>query len=123
MEISELNEINEAIDVLKQLGLPISIEQLQNRKKFETKYLNENLIPQFQAYIERFVEEMHIPFSLLVEHEYGSPVQIKTIEKKSITAKSKKRPTSMKISNAFNSEQAKAEKLIRPVADETETTF
>lgn len=108
MEINELNEINEAIDVLKQLGLPISIEQLQERKKFEVKYLSENLIPQFQAYIERFVEEMHIPFCLLVEHEYGSPVQIKAIEKKTIIENNKKRSPSIKFSNAFDIDEANA---------------
>ena len=45
MDIKELEEANEAIAILKELDLPISIEQLGKRKMLETEYLKEIAIP------------------------------------------------------------------------------
>ena len=52
MDIKELEEANEAIAMLEQLDLPISIDQLGKRKMLETKYLNENVIPKVQSHIQ-----------------------------------------------------------------------
>ena len=49
MDVKQLEEANEAIAMLKELDLPISMEQLGKRKMLETEYLKENVIPQVQS--------------------------------------------------------------------------
>ena len=46
MDVKKLVEANEAIAMLKDLDLPISIEQLGKRRMLEAEYLKENVIPQ-----------------------------------------------------------------------------
>ena len=80
MDIKELEEANESIAMLKELDLPISIEQLGKRKMLETEYLKENVIPQVQSYIQSLVEHLHKSFCLVVEYEYGEPAQVRLAE-------------------------------------------
>ena len=80
MDIKELEEANEAIAILKELDLLISIEQLGKRKILETEYLKEIAIPQIQAYIQSLVEHLHKSFCLVVEYEYGEPAQVRLAE-------------------------------------------
>ena len=80
MDIKELEEANEAIAMLKELDLPISMEQLGKRKMLETEYLRENVILQVQSYIQSLVEHLHKSFCLVVEYEYGEPVQVRLAE-------------------------------------------
>ena len=80
MDIKELDEVNEALEMFKELGLPIGIEQLGKRKMLETEYLKENVIPQVQAYIQSLVEHLHKSFCLVVDYERGEPVQVRLAE-------------------------------------------
>lgn len=80
MDVKELEEANEAIAMLKELDLPISIEQLGKRKTLEAEYLKENVIPQVQSYIQSLVEHLHKSFCLVVEYENGEPVQVRLAE-------------------------------------------
>lgn len=84
MDIKQLEEANEAIEILKALDLPISIEQLGKRKILETEYLKENAIPKIQTYIQSLVERLYKPFCLVVEYEHGAPVQVRIAEIKKI---------------------------------------
>ena len=45
MESNRFKEAVDAIAVLKELGLPISTEQLRERRLLEDKYLSETLVP------------------------------------------------------------------------------
>ena len=79
MESNRFKEAVEAIAVLKELGLPISIEQLRERRILENKYLSETLVPQIQEYIQNLVEDVHKSFSLIVDYNYGSPVKVQIV--------------------------------------------
>lgn len=81
MDIKELDEVNEALEMFKELGLPIGIEQLGQRKKLETKYIKETVAPLIQSRIQAMVEKIHESFSLLVEYKRGTPVQVTFVEK------------------------------------------
>lgn len=81
MNNKELEEANESIAILEELGLPISIEQLGKRKMLETKYLSEELVPQIQSYIQSLVGHLHKSFCLVVDYQYGSPVEVRIAEK------------------------------------------
>jgi len=79
MESNRFKEAVEAIAVLKELGLPISIEQLRERRTLEDKYLSETLVPQIQEYVQNLVEDVHKSFSLIVDYNYGSPVRVQIV--------------------------------------------
>ena len=79
MESNRFKEAVEAIAVLKELGLPISIEQLRERRTLEDKYLSEILVPQIQEYVQNLVEDVHKSFSLIVDYNYGSPVKVQIV--------------------------------------------
>lgn len=84
MDVRKLVETNEAIAMLEGLKLPVALEQLEKRKTLENEYLSENVIPQVQAYIQSLVDNLHKSFCLVVDYEYGSPVQVRIAEKKII---------------------------------------
>lgn len=77
MDVKELEDANEAITMLKELDLPISIEQLGEREALETKFLQENVIPQIEAQIQSLVEPLHKSFCLVVEYQWGEPVKVR----------------------------------------------
>ena len=84
MDVKQLEEANEAIAMLKELDLPISIEQLGQRKILETEYLKENVIPQIQSQIQSLVENLHKSFCFVVNYEYGTPVEVRLVDKTKI---------------------------------------
>ena len=114
MDVKQLEEANEAIDMLKELDLPISIEQLGKRKMLETEYLKENVIPQVQSYIQSLVEHLYKSFCLVVEYEYGEPVQVRIAEQtkiKGVTIQNfgKNIPNKRVVSKKYKSERVERE--------------
>ena len=115
MDLKELEEVNDAISVLEELDLPISVEQIGKRKMLEAKYLGEVLVPQIQAHIQSLVERLHKPFCLVVDYQYGSPVEVRIAEKTNLkiegTADAKKigSTRSHVIQDAFASERVQKE--------------
>jgi hypothetical protein len=81
MDIKELEKANEAIAMLKELDLPIGVEQLEKRQILEAKYLDEVLLPQIQSYIQSLVGQLHKPFTFVVDYEYGMPVHVRIAQK------------------------------------------
>lgn len=115
MDIKELEEVNESIAILKELDLPISIEQLGKRQKLETEFLREKIVPHIQSYIQSLVEHLHKPFCLVVEYQYGTPVEVRIAEKTNIkieTNKGKEKvdaTKNRKYINPYSSERIKKE--------------
>ena len=115
MDVKELEEANEAIAMLKELDLPISIEQLGKRKMLETEYLNENVIPQVQSHIQSLVEHLHKSFCLVVEYECGEPVQVRLAEQTKLKGDTIQRllkngtPNKRVVSKKFKSERIQRE--------------
>lgn len=90
MDNKKLEETLAGIALLKELGLPVSIEQLENLRKMEKEYLNENLVPEVQSFVQSLVEKMHQSFCLVVEFQYGSPVQVRVVEQTKVKNKATK---------------------------------
>lgn len=113
MDVKDLVEANEAIAMLKELDLPISIEQLGKRKMLETEYLKENVIPQIQSQIQSLVEHLHKSFCFVVNYEYGAPVEVRLVEnakiKDVIKGSDKTNSTRSRGINAYTSERIQAE--------------
>lgn len=84
MDFKQLEDINDSISLLEGLDLPFDMEQLGKRQQLETDYLNENVIPIIQTQIQALVENLHKPFCLVVDYQYGSPVQVRLAEKRSV---------------------------------------
>ena len=111
MDVKDLVDANEAIAMLKELDLPISIEQLGKRKMLETEYLKENVIPQIQSHIQSLVEHLHKSFCLVVEYEYGETVQVRLAEQTKIKGDTLHRllkndaPNKRVVSNKYKSER------------------
>lgn len=114
MDRKDMKDVYDAIEMLEELGLPVGMEKLQERKEMETRYLNENVVPEIQSKIQTLVELMHLSFCLVVDHQYGMPVQVRVAEKTKIQEDTKqgalKKVTSQrgKIANAYESPQIKA---------------
>lgn len=114
MDIKELEEANEAIAMLEQLDLPISMDQLGKRKILEKEYLNENVIPRVQSYIQSLVEQLHKSFCLVVEYQYGEPVQVRIAEQTKLKSDTiqrlKKNEARVRlVNNAFKSDRVEQE--------------
>ena len=115
MDVKELEKANEAIAMLKELDLPISMEQLGKRKMLETEYLNENVIPQIQNFIQSLVEHLHKSFCLVVDYEYGEPVQVRLAEQTKLKGDTIQRllkngtPNKRVVSKKFKSERIQRE--------------
>lgn len=116
MDKGQMKDIYDAIEMLEELGLPVGMEKLQERKEMESRYLNENVVPEIQAKIQAMVEQMHLSFCLVVDHQYGMPVQVRVAEKTKIQVDTKKGALKKvasqkgKITNVYESPQMK-EKL------------
>ena len=76
--MEKLDKAYEAIELLKELELPISSEQFKAIKQMERQYLREEVIPQVSKEIEPLMDQMQNKFSLLVtcSHEKGLDIQI-----------------------------------------------
>ena len=115
MDVKELEKANEAIAMLKELDLPISMEQIGKRKMLETEYLNENVIPQVQSHIQSLVEHLHKSFCLVVDYEYGKPVQVRLAEQTKLKGGTIQRllknetPSKRIVSKKFKSERIERE--------------
>ena len=81
MDVKELEATIAGIAMLKELGLPVNTEQLQKMREQEARYLSENIVPQIKSQVQTLVEKIHIPFRLVVEYQYGTPVQVSIVEK------------------------------------------
>ena len=56
----------------------------------ESKYLEENVVPQIQANVQSLAEQMHMSFCLVVDYKYGEPVQVRIAEKTKIKVDEKR---------------------------------
>lgn len=82
--MEELSKMYQAIEMLEQLGLPISQEQLLALRNMENTYLEKKIIPTLEELIKPEVEELKTGFHLLVTYQPDFGITIKQIEKKTV---------------------------------------
>lgn len=80
--MEDLQKMYQAIEMLEQLGLPVSWEQQQALRKKENEYLENNIIPSLKDLLESEVQELRSGFHLLVNYVPEEGLSIKPIEKK-----------------------------------------
>lgn len=80
--MEQLVKMYEALDLLKQLGLTISPEQINTLKEAEDKYVKEEIIPALTASLEPLIEKLHNDFALKVIYKNGEGLTIEQYEQK-----------------------------------------
>lgn len=82
--MEDLKKMYQAIEMLEQLGLPVSLEQKQALRRMENDYLEQNIIPSLEELIKSEVEDLKYGFHLLVTYLPEEGLSIKQIEKKTV---------------------------------------
>ena len=82
--MEDLKKMYQAIEMLEQLGLPVSLEQKQALRRMENDYLEQNIIPSLEELIKSEVEDLKYGFHLLVTYQPEEGLYIKQIEKKTV---------------------------------------
>ena len=80
--MERLDQAYEAVEMLKELGLPISNEQVMAIAKMERQYLREEVIPQVTKEMEPLVNQMHNKFRLEVTYSHDGGLDIQVVDKK-----------------------------------------
>ena len=62
--MDKLDKAYEAIAMLKELGIPVSTEQVKVITQMERQYLREEVIPLITKEMEPLVEQLHNKFKL-----------------------------------------------------------
>lgn len=82
--MEKLDKLYEAIDLLKSLELPISIEQEKAIAKMEQQYLEEEVIPQITKEMNPIVEQLHNKFKLSVNYNLSTGLDIQVVDNKPV---------------------------------------
>ena len=77
--MDKLDKAYEAVDMLENLGLPVSSEQLNAIAQMEKNYLQNEIIPLVKQELEPLVEKMRNAFQLNLTYskEGGMQIQLK----------------------------------------------
>ena len=78
--MDKLNKLYEAIDVLKSLEIPVSVEQVKAISMMERLYLKEEVIPQITKEMNPIVQVMHNKFRLSVNYSQTTGLDIRIVE-------------------------------------------
>lgn len=79
-----LKKAYEAVAMLKELDLPVSVEQVKAIAIMERQYLREEIIPQLLNEMEPLVNQMHNKFRLEVTYSKEMGLDIQVIDKKPV---------------------------------------
>jgi len=82
--MDKLNKLYEAIDVLKSLEIPVSVEQVKAISMMERLYLKEEVIPQITKEMNPIVQVMHNKFRLSVNYSQTTGLDIRIVENRPV---------------------------------------
>lgn len=82
--MDKLNKLYEAIDVLKSLEIPVSVEQVKAICMMERQYLKEEVIPQITKEMNPIVRVMHNKFRLSVNYSQTTGLDIRIVENRPV---------------------------------------
>ena len=82
--MEDLKKMYQAIEMLEELGLPVSLEQQFALRQLENDYLEQNIIPAVSDLIQSKVEILKNNFCLLVNYNPEEGVSVKQVEKKTV---------------------------------------
>ena len=84
--MEKLDKAYEAVELLNELGLPISKEQILAISKKESQYLREEVLPQVTKEMEPLVDQMHNKFRLEITYSQDLGLEIQVVDKKPLQA-------------------------------------
>ena len=82
--MEDLKKMYQAIQMLEELGLPVSLEQQFAVRQLENDYLEQNIIPAVSDLIQSEVEVLKNSFSLLINYTPEEGLSVKQVERKSV---------------------------------------
>lgn len=82
--MDKLQKAYEAVEMLRELGLPISSDQTIAIAQMEKQYLREEVIPLITQEMEPLVEKMRNKFSMEVTYTKENGLDIQLVEKKPV---------------------------------------
>ena len=82
--MEKLDKAYKAIAVLKELGLPVSSEQLKAIAMMESQYLRDEVIPQVTKEMEPLVEQLQNKFKLELTYSQEDGLDIQVVDKKPV---------------------------------------
>lgn len=78
--MDKLNKLYEAIDMLKSLEIPVSVEQVKAIRAIEQQYLNEEVIPLVTKEMNPIVKLIQNKFRLSVSYSQTTGLDIRVVE-------------------------------------------
>lgn len=82
--MENLDKAYKAMAMLKELGLPVSTEQIKAIAIMESQYLRDEVIPQVTKEMEPLVEQLQNKFKLELTYSQEDGLDIKVIDKKPV---------------------------------------
>jgi len=82
--MENLDKAYKAMAMLKELGLPVSAEQVKAIAVMESQYLRDEVIPQVTKEMEPLVEQLQNKFKLELTYSQEDGLDIKVIDKKPV---------------------------------------
>lgn len=82
--MENLDKAYKAMAMLKELGLPVSTEQIKAIAIMESQYLRDEVIPQVTKEMEPLVEQLKNKFKLELTYSQEDGLDIKVIDKKPV---------------------------------------
>lgn len=82
--MDKLDQAYEAVEMLKELGLPVSNEQVRAIAMMERQYLREEVIPKVSKEMEPLVNMMHNKFRLEVTYSHDCGLDIQVVDRKPV---------------------------------------
>ena len=79
--MEKLNKAYEAIELLNNLGLPVSSEQQKAIQELEKDYLRQEVIPLIESEMEPLVENIKNPFQIEISYTKEEGLSISMIDR------------------------------------------
>lgn len=78
--MEQLDKMYEALNLLKQLELPVSGEQLRTVKAAESKYIDEEIVPHLEEALAPLIDKLQSDFVLRVSYSKEGGLQVLRVE-------------------------------------------
>ena len=82
--MDKINKANEAIEMLRTLGLPVSNEQLKALQDLEKEYLRTEVIPLIQGEMEPLVAELNNSFRIEITYSKEDGLNMNLVDRLSV---------------------------------------
>jgi len=122
-ELQSIDEVYDSINVLRELGLPVSDEQKVITKRMEASLLKDEILPQLSVQLKSLFSSFVSCFSLNVSYKFKGNVKIE-IDGRTNSNKAQKSPTKSGTHQVFNPHNFHVNiKILQSVFDKKVTSY